>query len=61
MRARTVLLSLAAVVFLAASYRFTSHGIAGHDNRCIGYGSVAFAAAVLLLWFAFRTRLPGRN
>ena len=61
MRARTILLSLAAVVCLAAAYRFTSHGITGHDNWCIGLGSVAFAVAVLLLWFAFRTRLPKGN
>ena len=61
MRAKTVLLSLAAVVCFAASYRFTSHGIAGHDNRCIAFGSVAFALGALLLWFAFRTRLPKRN
>ena len=60
MRAKTILLLLAAVVCLAASYRFTSHGIAGHDNLCIGFGSVAFAVAMLLLWFAFRTRRPNR-
>jgi hypothetical protein len=61
MRAKTILLSLAAVVCLAAAYRFTSHGIAGHDGRCIGLGSVALAVAALLLWFAFRTRLPKGN
>jgi len=58
MRARTVLLSLAALVCFAAAYRFASHGITLHDNRCVGYGCVAFAVAALLLWFAFRNRRP---
>ena len=44
------------LVFFAAAYRFGSHGITLHDNWCIGYGSVAFAIATLLLWFAFRKR-----
>ena len=61
MRARTVILSLAALVCLAAAYRFASHGIPQHDNRCIAYASAAFAVAVLLLWAAFRKRLPKRD
>jgi hypothetical protein len=61
MRAKTILLSLAALVFLAAGYRFASHGIAGHDNKCIAFGVVAFALAALLLWLAFRIRMPKRG
>ena len=61
MRARTVILSLAALVCLAAAYRFASHGIPQHDNRCIAYASTAFAVAVLLSWAAFRRRLPKRD
>jgi len=61
MRARTVLLSLAALVCFAAAYRFASHGITRHDNWCIGLGSIAFAVAALLLWYAFRKRLPKRD
>jgi hypothetical protein len=60
MRAKTILLSLAALVFLAAGYRFASHGITLHDNFCVGLGCAAFAVAALLLWFAFRTRRPTR-
>jgi protein-S-isoprenylcysteine O-methyltransferase Ste14 len=58
--ASTVLLSLAAIVFFAAAYRFASHGITLDDNWCIGFGSVAFAVGALLLWFAFRKQWPKR-
>ena len=51
----TILLALAAIVCFAAAYRFASHGITLHDNRCIGFGCGAFVVAVLLLWAAFRT------
>ena len=50
------MLALAALVCFAAAYRFASHGITGHDNRCIGLGCAAFAVAAVLLWSAFRTR-----
>ena len=53
--AGTVLLSLAAILCFAATYRFASHGITLHDNRCIALGCAAFVAAALLLWAAFRT------
>lgn len=55
MRIRTVLLALAAFVCFAAAYRFTSHGITLHDNRCIGFGCAAIVIGALLLWGALRT------
>ena len=61
MRARTVFLSLAALVCLAAAYRFASHGIPQHDNRCIANATAAVAVAVHLLWAAFRRRSPKRD
>ena len=53
--AATILLSLAAIFCFAAAYRFTSHGITLHDNRCIGFGCGAIVIGALLLWAAFRT------
>jgi hypothetical protein len=56
----SVFLAVAALACFAAAYRFASHGLAQHDNRCIGLACAAFAVAALLLWSAFRTRRPKR-
>ena len=56
MPAKTVLLSIAAVVCFAAAYRFGSHGLRLHDNLCIGLAVAAVAAGLVLLWLAFRGR-----
>jgi hypothetical protein len=58
MSARTILLSIAAVVCFAAAYRFGSHGLRLHDNQCVGLAVVAVAMGLILLWFAFRNRRP---
>ena len=56
-----MLLLVAALVCFAAAYRFASHGITLHDNRCIGFSGVAVAVAVLVLWFAFRKKQSNRE
>jgi hypothetical protein len=61
MSARTLLLSIAAIVCFAAAYRFGSHGFTLHDNACIGLSAVAVAVGLILLGFAFRARRPGRG
>jgi hypothetical protein len=53
MRIGNILLSLAALAFLAAAFRFGSHGIKLKDNRCIGLAGGALLVAVLLLACAF--------
>jgi hypothetical protein len=53
MSTKTIFLSIAALACFAAAYRFGSHGLTLHDNWCVGFACVAFAVAVLLLWFAF--------
>jgi hypothetical protein len=54
MSAKTTFLAILAVVCFAAAYRFGSHGIRLHDNRCVGLAVVALAAGIILLWIAFR-------
>jgi hypothetical protein len=54
--ASTVLLSLVAIVFFAAAYRFASHGLTQNDNFCIGLSSGACAIGAVLLFFAFRKK-----
>ena len=61
MRARTILLSLAALVCFGAAYRFASHGFTLHDNKCIAFGFAAFVVASFILWFAFRISPPKRD
>ena len=61
MSARTIFLSIAAVVCLAAAYRFGSHGLRLHDNLCLGLAVAAVATGLVLLWFAFGTRQPKRE
>ena len=56
MPARTLILSIAALICLAAAYRFGLHGLRGRDSVCIGLALGAIAAAVVLLWLAFRNR-----
>jgi hypothetical protein len=58
MSTRTIFLSIAAVVCFAAAYRFGSHGLRLHDNKCVGLAVVAVATGVIVLWFAFRNRRP---
>jgi len=58
MSARTVVLSLAAAVCFAAAYRFGSHGLTLHDNKCVGLAVLAVAVGLVLLFFAFRKRRP---
>ena len=58
MSAKTVLLSIAAVVCFAAAYRFGSHGIRLHDHLCVGLAVGAVAAGSVLLWLAFRCGRP---
>lgn len=60
MPVRTILFSVAAIVCFAAAYRFTSHGISGRDNFCIGLGAVACAVGSLLLWIALRQSRSSR-
>lgn len=61
MRVKTIVLSLAALVCLAAAYRFGSHGIMRHDSQCVAYGVIACAVAALPLWLASRIRRPKRG
>jgi len=61
MPVRTTLLTLAALAFFAAAYRFGSHGIKLKDNRCIGLACVAVAVGVLLLACAFWNRRRHRE
>jgi hypothetical protein len=56
MSIKNTLLTLAALVLLAAAYRFASHGIRLHDNRCIGFACIAVLLAVLALAWMFRNR-----
>ena len=56
MSAKTISLSIAALICFAAAYRFGSHGLRGHDNLCIGLAVAAIVVAVVLLWLAFRKR-----
>ena len=53
MSAKTISLSIAALICFAAAYRFGSHGLRLHDNKCIGLAVAAIAVAVVLLWLAF--------
>jgi hypothetical protein len=55
---RKILFSIAAAVCFAAAYRFGSHGITLHDNKCIGLAALAIAVGLLLLWLGFRSRRP---
>jgi hypothetical protein len=56
MPVKAILLTLAAILCFAAAYRFGSHGLTLHDNRCVGYAAVASALGLVLVWFAFRSR-----
>jgi hypothetical protein len=56
MSARAIFLSIAAVVCFAAAYRFGSHGLTLHDNKCVGLAVVAVAIGLVLLWLAFRPK-----
>jgi len=58
MMARTIFLSIAAIVCFAAAYRFGSHGLRLHDNQCVGLAVIAVATGLVLLWFAFRRGRP---
>ena len=58
MSTRTVFLSIAALVCLAAAYRFGSHGIRLQDNKCVGLAVIAAATGLILLRLAFRNRRP---
>jgi hypothetical protein len=55
---RTALLALAAIFCFAAAYRFGSHGLRLHDNKCIGLSCIAVAVGAVLFWFAFSKRQP---
>jgi hypothetical protein len=52
----SILLSLVAIAFFAAAYRFGTHGITQDDNFCIGLSAVACAIGAVMLWFAFRKK-----
>ena len=58
MSAKTIFLTIAAAVCFAAAYRFGSHGLRLHDNKCIGLAVVAVTVGLTALWFAFRKRRP---
>jgi hypothetical protein len=53
MRAKTTLLTVAALLCFAVAYRFGSHGIRLKDNLCIGLACAAVAVGVGLLGWAF--------
>ena len=56
MSAKTISLSIAALICFAAAYRFGSHGLRLHDDKCIALAVAAIAVAGVLLWLAFRDR-----
>jgi len=56
--ARKILFSIAAAVCFAAAYRFGSHGLTLHDNKCVGLAVVAVSVGLVLLWLGFRSRRP---
>jgi membrane protein DedA with SNARE-associated domain len=58
MPVKIISLSIAAALCFAAAYRFGSHGLRLHDNKCIGLAVAAIATGLVLLWFAFRKRRP---
>jgi hypothetical protein len=55
MNVKTILLSIAAIVFFAAAYRFGSHGFALHDYQCITFCGIAVGIGALLLCLAIRS------
>ena len=56
MPARTIILSIAALVCFAAAYRFGSHGLRLDDKKCVGLAIAAVATVAILLWLALRKR-----
>jgi len=50
---RKALFVIVAALCFAAAYRFASHGIPVHDNKCIGLACAAVTIGILFLWLAF--------
>ena len=57
-KVRMVILAIFAIICFVAAYRFASHGIPAHDNKCIALACLAVAVGGASLWFAF---LAGRR